>query len=73
MEFTVTCLHSADHCDWMQSQWFSRMAIETGDLSMSGLMDVVSSIIEVWPLIVSLLKETVEEDSDDSYVVWHFP
>ena len=68
-EFIVTRLKGAEHRDWMQSRQFLRRAIETGDLSLPGLVDVVSNIIGVWPLIVSYLKETGKKDSGDSLVV----
>ena len=71
-EFIVTRLKGADHCDWMQSRQSLRREVETGDLSLPGLVDVVSNIIGVWPLIVSYLKETGKKDSGDSLVVW-FP
>ena len=48
----VTRLKGAEHRDWMQSRQSLRKAIETGDLSFPGLVDVVSSIIRVWQLIV---------------------
>ena len=62
-EFIVTQLKGAEHRSWMQSKHSLRMAIETGDLSLPGLLDDVSNIIGVWPLIVSYLKETVKKDS----------
>ena len=68
-EFIVTRLNGAEHRDWMQSRQSLRRAIETGDLSLPGLVDVVSNIIGVWPLIVSYLKETGKKDSGDSLVV----
>ena len=68
-EFIVTRLKGAEHRDWMQSRQSLRRAIETGDLSLPGLVDVVSNIIGVWPLIVSYLKETGKKDSGDSLVV----
>ena len=71
-EFIVTRLKGAEHRDWMQSRQSLRMAIETGDLPLPGLLDVVSNIIGVWPLIVSYLKETGKKDSGDSLVVWLF-
>ena len=52
-EFIVARLKGAEHRDWMQSRQSLRRAIETGDLSFPGLLDVVSNIIGVWPLIVS--------------------
>ena len=69
-EFIVTRLKGAEHRDWMQSRQSLRRAIETGDLSLPGLVDVVSNIIGVWPLIVSYLKGTGKKDSGDSLVVW---
>ena len=71
-EFIVIRLKGAEHRDWMQSRQSLRMAIETGDLSLPGLLDVVSTIIGVWPLIVSYLNETGKKDSGDSLVVWLF-
>ena len=72
-EFIVTRLKGAEHRDWMQSRQSLRRAIETGDLSLPGLVDVVSNIIGVWPLIVSYLKETGKKDSGESLVVWFSP
>ena len=69
-EFIVIRLKGAEHRDWMQSRPSLRRAIETGDLSLPGLVDVVSNIIEVRPLLVSYLKKTGKEDSGDSLVVW---
>ena len=69
-EFIVTRLKGAEHRDWMQSRQSVRRAIETGDLSLPGLVDVVSNIIGVRPPIVSYLKETGKKDSCDSHVVW---
>ena len=71
-EFIVTRLKGAEHRDWMQSRQSLRMAIETGNLSLPGLPDVVSNIIGVWPLIVSYLKKTGRKDNGDSLVVWFF-
>ena len=71
-EFLVTRLKEADYRDWMQSKQSLCMAIETGDLSLPGLLDIVSNIIGVRPLIVSYLKETGKKDRGDSLVVWLF-
>ena len=68
-KFIVTRLKGAEHRDWMHSRQSLRRAIETGDLSLPGLVDVVNNIIGVWPLIVSYLKETGKKDSGDSLVV----
>ena len=72
-EFIVTRLKGAEHRDWMQSRPSLRRAIETGDLSLPWLVDVVSNIIAVWPLIVSYFKETGKKHSGDSLVVWFSP
>ena len=72
-EFIMTRLKGAEHRDWMQSRQSLRRAIETGDLSLPGLVDVVSNIIGVWPLIVSYLKETGKKDSGNSLVVRFSP
>ena len=72
-EFIVTRLKGAEHCDWIQSRQSLRRAIEAGDLSLPGLVDVVSNIIGVWPLIVSYLEETGKKDSGDSLVVRFSP
>ena len=72
-EFIVTRLNGAEHRDWMQSRPYLRRAIETGDLSLPGLVDVVSNIIGVWLLIVCYLKETGKKDSGDSLVLWFSP
>ena len=71
-EFIVARLKGAEHRDWIQSRQSLRRDIETGDLSLPGLLHVVSNIIGVWPLIVSYLKETGKKDSGDSLVVWFF-
>ena len=71
-EFIVARLKGAEHRDWMQSRQSLRRAIETGDLSLPSLLDVVSNIICVWPLIVSYIKETGKNYSGDSFVVWFF-
>ena len=71
-EFTVARLEGAEHGDWMQLRQSLRLAIETSDLSPPGLLDVVSNIIGVWPLIGSYLRKTGKKDSGDSLVVWFF-
>ena len=58
-EFILTRLKGAEHRDWMHSRQSLRRAIETGDLSLPGLADVVSNIIG-----------TGKKDSGDSLVVW---
>ena len=68
-EFIVNRLKGAKHRDWMQSRQFLRREIETGDISLPGLVDSVSKIIGVRPLIVSYLEETGKKDSGDRVVV----
>ena len=69
-EFIITRLKGAEHRDWMQSRQSLRKAIETGDLSLPGLVDVVSNLFGVRPHIFSYLKETGWKDTGDSLVVW---
>ena len=68
-EFIVNRLKGAETRDWMPSRPALKKAILTKDLSMPHLVDVVASIIGVWPLIVSYLKETGRKDHGDSLVV----
>ena len=68
-EFLIVRLKGAVHRDWMQTRPALRKAIETGELSMPSLLEVVSNIVGVWPLIVSYLKVTGKRDSKDSLVV----
>ena len=72
-EFIVSRLKGAEHRDCTQSRQYLRRAIETGDLSLPRLVDVVKNIIGVWPLNVSYLKETGKIDSGDILVVWFSP
>ena len=51
-EFIVTRLKGAEHRDWIMSRSSLRRAIITGELSMPSLVEVVSNIGGVWPLIV---------------------
>ena len=69
MEFIVTRLKGAEHRDWMMSRSSLRRAIVTGELSMPSLIEVVSNIVIVWPLIVVYLKETGRKTDGDSLVV----
>ena len=69
-EFIVTRLKGAEHRDWMMSGTsLRRRAIITGELSMPSLIEVVSNIVGVWPLIVVYLKETGRKTDGDSLVV----
>ena len=68
-EFIVTRLKGAEHRDWMMSRTSLRRAIITGELSMPSLVEVVSNIVGVWPLIVVYLKETGRKTDGDSIVV----
>ena len=47
-----------ERCDWIMSRSGHRRAIITGELSMPSLLEVVSNIVRVWPLIVVYLEET---------------
>ena len=68
-EFTVTRLKGAKHRDWLMFRTSFRRAIITGELSMPSLVEVVSNIVGVWPLIVVYLKETGRKTDGDSLVV----
>ena len=68
-EFIVTRLKGAEHRDWMMSRSILRRAIITGELSMLFLVEVVSNIMGVWPLIVVYLKETGQKTDGNSLVV----
>ena len=68
-EFVTNCLQCAETRDWIASRPALRKAIITNDLSMPGLVDVVANLVEVWPLVVSYLKETGRKDDGDSLVV----
>ena len=68
-EFIVTRLNGAEHRDWMMSRTSPCRAIITGELSMPSLVEVVSNILGVWPLIVVYLKETGRKTDGDSIVV----
>ena len=68
-EFFVTRLKCAEHRDWMMFRSSLRSAIITGELSMPSLVEVVSNIMGVWPLIVVYLRETGSKSDGDSLVV----
>ena len=68
-EFIATRLKGAEHRNWMMFRTSLRRAIITGELSMPSLVEVVSNIKGVWPLIVVYLKETVRKTDGDSFVV----
>ena len=68
-EFIVTRLKGAENRDWMMSRTSLRRAIITGELSMPSLVEVVSNIVGVWPLIVVYLKDTGRKTDGDSLVV----
>ena len=68
-EFIVTRLKGAELREWMMSRSRLRRAIITGELSMPSLVEVVSNIVGVWPLIVVYLKETGKKTDGDSLVV----
>ena len=72
-ELIVTRLKGAENHHRMQTRQSLRKATETGDLSLPGLVDVVSNLVGVWPPTVSHLKKTVKKDSDDSLLVWFLP
>ena len=68
-EFIDARSKGAEHRDWMQSQQSLRMAIESGGFWFSGLVDDLSNVFGVWPLVVSCSKKTGTKDGSDSLVV----
>ena len=68
-EFIVTLLKGAEHHYWMMSRSSLRRAIITGELSMPSLVEVVSNLVGLWPLIVVYLKVTGRKTDGDNLVV----
>ena len=68
-EFVVNRLKGAETREWMASRPALRKAIITNDLSMPGLVDMVTNIVGVRPLVVLYLKETGRKDDGDNLVV----
>ena len=68
-EFIVMRVKGAEHRDWMMSRTSLCRPIITGELSMPSLVEVVSNIVGVWPLIVVFLKQTGRKTDGDSLVV----
>ena len=68
-KIVLNCLKGAETRNWMGSRPALRKAIITNDLSMPGLVDVVTNIVGVWPLVMSYLKESGRKDDGDSLVV----
>ena len=67
--YLVTCLKVVKNRDWMMSRTALRRAIITWDLSMPGLLEVLTIMVGIGPPIVSYLKETGKVDKEDSLVV----
>ena len=70
-EFFFMRLRRAEHRDWMMSRCGLRRAIITGKLSMPSLLEVISNIVGVWPLIVVYIMETSRKTDDYSLVVYY--
>ena len=68
-EFIVNRLEGVKTRDWMSSRPALKKAIQTNDLGMRHLVDVVANIIGVWSLIVSYLKESGRKDEGEGLVV----
>ena len=65
-EFVVNRLKGENTRDWKASRPSLRKAIIKNDHFMPGLVDVVSNVFGVWPLVVSYLNETSRKDDGDS-------
>ena len=57
-EFILNRLKEAVGCDGMASHLALKKAIITSNLAMPEFVEVVTNIVEVWPLIVSYHKYT---------------
>ena len=68
-EFFVTRLMGAEHRDWLMSRSSLCRATITGELSMPSLVEVVTNIVGVWPLLVVYLKETGRKTDGYSLVL----
>ena len=68
-KFIVTRLKGSEYRDWMRSRSSLRRAIITGELSMPSLLEVISNIVGVWPLIMVYLMETARKTVSDNLVV----
>ena len=68
-KFIVTRLKWAEHRDWMMSRSSLRQAIIKAELSMPSLVEVVSDMLGVWPLIVFYVNETGRKTDGDNLVV----
>ena len=68
-EFVINRFKGAETRDWMACRPALRKAIITNDLSMPVLVDVVANIVEVWPLVVSYLKETGPKNDGGRLVI----
>ena len=71
MEFIVTRLKCAEHRDWMMLHSTPRRVIINGELMMSPLVEVVTNIECVWPLIIEYIRETGKKIDGVSLVVYH--
>ena len=72
-EFIVARLKGAEHRGWMMSRSSLLHAIMTGELSMPSLVEVVSNIVGLWPLIVVHLKETGRKTDGELSGIIHSP
>ena len=68
-EILAKCLKGADNRVLRMSRTALSRAVITGDLSMTGVFDVVASSVGVWPLIVSYSKKTRKKDDVESLVI----
>ena len=68
-EFIVTRLNGAEHRNWTMSRSSLRHSTITGELSMPSLLEVVSNLVGVWPVIVVYLVETGRKNDSDCLVV----
>ena len=70
-KFIINRLEGAEHRNSMLSRSSIRGAIIINDLQMPSPVEVDANNVDVWPLIVSYLKETGKKTVDDGLVVKH--
>ena len=68
-EFNSVRLKVAEHRNWMASRHALRRVVVSGEFSVSSLVEVVGTIVALWPLFVSFLEETGRKTDGDSLVV----
>ena len=69
IDFIINRLKGTEHRDWLMLRSSLHRAIINNELQRPSLVEVVTNIVCVWPLIVSYLKEPDKETDGDNSVV----